>query len=107
MSFPFARAVCICYKERVLSLSFRNHDFTIDRFFHVLWGKDTHKIFFYVFISLIFEIFFNLQIPDSIAHIYLSTKQAINVFFYFFLCFFYYVIRCFSHFEEPFLSSYF
>ena len=58
----------------------------IDEFVYVVWEKYTQEIVVYVFISYVFESFFDLKIADSIAHFYLLNKHVIYVFFYFF-CF--------------------
>ena len=47
---------------------YRNHHFMIDEFIHIVSGKTTHRVIVYVFISYVFESFFNLEITDSIAH---------------------------------------
>ena len=95
--FPLCYS-CLYELRGYFPFFFRNHHFVVNEFIHIVWGKNSHKIVFYVFIPYIFENLFNLEIADSFAHFFLLTEQIIYVFFYFFLCFFYYVI-CHIRFE--------
>ena len=85
VSSSLARDASISYDKWVLSFFFfRNHCCMINKFIHIVWWKNTHKIVIYIFISYNFEDWFNRNYWFLWTFFYIPPKRLFKLSFAFF-----------------------